>query len=38
MNFFKVKRRAGSCFIEYTKESFFHKVLNIGLRVLKNPY
>ena len=27
-----------SCLREYTRESFFHKVLNIGLRTLKEPH
>ena len=35
---FKVKRFPESCFRAYTRESFFHIVLNIGLRILKEPH
>ena len=35
---FKVKRSVPDCLEEYTRESFFHKILNIGLRVLKKPH
>ena len=34
----KVKRYPTCCLEEYTRESFFHKVLNIGLRILKEPH
>ena len=34
---FKVKRYI-SCIEEYTRESFFHKVMNVGLRTFKTPH
>jgi hypothetical protein len=34
---FRVKRITIPCLIEYTRESFFHKVMNVGLRVLHAP-
>ena len=34
---FKVKRNIKSCFAEYTRDSFFHKILNTGIRVFRNP-
>ena len=38
MRKFKVKRSVPDCLEEYSRESFFHKVLNIGLRILKQPH
>jgi hypothetical protein len=38
MSIFKVKRDLESYLREYTKDSFFHKIINIGLRILWNPY
>ena len=38
MDQLKVKRRMRKCFEEYTRESFFHKILNTGLRVFEHPY
>ena len=38
MKNFKVKRSPFSCLREYTRESFFHKVLNVGLRILKESH
>ena len=35
---FKVKRCISSCFFEYIKDNFFHKILNTGLRLFRNPY
>ena len=35
---FRVRRDAAACFTEYTRESFFHRILNRGLRALKEPY
>ena len=35
---FRTKLRVKSCLEEYTSESFFHRILNIGLRALKHPY
>jgi hypothetical protein len=34
---FRTKLRVKSCLKEYTSESFFHRLLNIGLRALKRP-
>ena len=38
MDSFKVKRSFDSCLREYTKETFFHRIINIGLRMLWTPY
>ena len=38
MDSFKVKRSFDSCLREYTKETFFHRIINIGLRMLSTPY
>ena len=35
---FRVKRDISSCLKEYTKENFFHKIVNSGLRLFRNPY
>jgi hypothetical protein len=34
---FKTKRRLISCLREYTKETFFYKILNLGIRLFQNP-
>ena len=34
---FRTKLRVKSCLKEYTSESFFHRLLNTGLRALKRP-
>ena len=34
---FKVRRNINTCLTEYTRESFFHRVLNIGLRSFRTP-
>ena len=38
MKNFKVKRDIRNCLEEYTRESFFHRIVNTGLRILKHPY
>jgi hypothetical protein len=30
-------KRSISCLTEYTRESFFHKLMNIGLRIFTTP-
>jgi hypothetical protein len=35
---FRTKLQVKSCLKEYTSESFFHRLLNIGLRALKRPF
>ena len=35
---FRTKLQVKSCLEEYTSESFFHRILNTGLRALKRPY
>ena len=38
LNWFKVKKDLKTCLKKYTEETWFHTIMNIGLRVLHEPY